>query len=89
VVAGTNYIKIVLFSALKMRKGHRRTQSAFTTISNSEHLDHSEREANSNEILKLIHASEIKVEAKVVNYERLEINTSQENNYLQFGSLTL
>lgn len=70
-----------------MRKGHRRTQSAFNVGSDSKAVSHSNQALESNDIIKLLEASENKVASKIVNYEKLEIG--QENNYLKFGNMSI
>jgi hypothetical protein len=41
------------------------------------------------DIMKLLQVSENKTTSKIVNYERLETNSLQENSYLKFGSFTI
>ena len=39
--------------------------------------------------MDLLKESEKKVQKKIINFERLEINSDQQNNYLSFGNYTI
>lgn len=72
-----------------MRKGHRRTQSAYIAGSDEHRHKEGHGELKSNQITKLLQASQNKVGSKVINYERLEVSSLQENNYLKFGNFSM
>ena len=56
-----------------MRKGHRRTQSACISTSSQLQTQDPPPITSPNEILRLLQASESKVENKVITYDRLDV----------------